>query len=133
MASTFEVNEKAAVNITNEANKLCVEKQVLEDTLVKVTRDLQDLGDRFHEKLVFLQDQVTLKLIQLEKIQKQVENMTEIHNLESERLKELATDCSENFFLCKEKDLRLEIEELERKLDVLVQKTKNSQVYTLFT
>ncbi|MFS7916676.1 putative NT-type C2 domain-containing protein [Helianthus anomalus] len=127
MASTFEVNEKAAVNATNEANKLRVEKQVLEDTLVKVTRDLQDLGDRCHEKLVFLQDQITLKLIQLEKIQKQVENMTEIHNLESERLKELATDCSENFVLCKEKDLQLEIEELERKLDVLVQKTKNSQ------
>ncbi|KAI7744389.1 hypothetical protein M8C21_013842 [Ambrosia artemisiifolia] len=127
MASTFEVNEKAVMNATNEANKLRVEKQVLEDTLAKVKQDLQNLGDRFQEKLVLLHDQITLKSKQLGKIKKQVEHMTEIYNLDSERLKELANDCSENIFLRKEKDLRLEIEELERKLDVLVQKTKSSQ------
>ncbi|KAK1430596.1 hypothetical protein QVD17_13455 [Tagetes erecta] len=127
MASTFEVNEKAAMRATDEANKLRVEKQVLEDTLVKVKHDLQDLGDSFQEKLVFLEEQIAVKSKQLEKIKKQVENVTEIHNLESERLKELATDCSENFFLRKEKDLQFEIKELERNLDVLVQKTKTSQ------
>ncbi|XP_076917672.1 uncharacterized protein LOC143577834 [Bidens hawaiensis] len=127
MASTFEVNGKAAMKATDEANKLRVEKQILEDTLVKVKQDLQVLADRFQEKLVFFQVQLTLKLKQLEKIKKQVENMTESRNLDDERLKELATDCSENFFLQKEKDLQLEIEDFERKLDVLVQKTKNSQ------
>ncbi|KAI3804314.1 hypothetical protein L1987_25762 [Smallanthus sonchifolius] len=127
MATTFEVNEKAAKKAMDEANKLRVEKRVLEDTLVKANQYLQNLGDCFQEKLVFLENKITLKSKQLEKIKKQVENMTEIHNLESERLKELATDCSENFFLHKEKDLQLEIKELERKLDVLVQKTKNSQ------
>ncbi|XP_076930681.1 uncharacterized protein LOC143595583 [Bidens hawaiensis] len=127
MASTFEVNGKAAMKAMDEANKLRVEKQILEDTLLKVKQDLQVLADRFQEKLVFFHNQLTLKLKQLGKIKKQVESMAEIHNLDDERLKELATDCSENFFLQKEKDLQLEIEDFERKLDVLVQKTKNSQ------
>ncbi|KAD4178368.1 hypothetical protein E3N88_26959 [Mikania micrantha] len=125
MASTFEVNEKAAMKAMDDANKLRVEKQAIEDMLVKVKQDLQDLFDRFQEKLVFIEDQITLKSKQLEKIKKQVEHISEIHNLESERLKELATDCSENFFVHKEKDLQLEIKELERKFDVLVQNTKN--------
>ncbi|KAI3828825.1 hypothetical protein L1987_02935 [Smallanthus sonchifolius] len=131
MASTFEVNEKAAMKAMDEANKLRVEKRVLEDTLMKVKKDLQDLGDRFQEKLVFLEVQVTLKSKQLQKIKKKIENVIEIHNLEIERLKELAIDCSENLFLHKEKDLQLEIKDMERKSDILVQKTKKSQVYTL--
>ncbi|KAI3756445.1 hypothetical protein L1987_56265 [Smallanthus sonchifolius] len=127
MASTFEANEKATMKAMDEVNKLRVEKRVLEDTLVKANQYLQNLGVCFQEKLVFLENKIILKSKQLEKIKKQVENMTGIRNLESERLKELATDCSENFFLHKEKDLQLEIKELERKLDVLVQKTKYSQ------
>lgn len=152
MAYAFEVNEKAAVKAMEEANKLRAEKRLLEDSLAKVKKDLQHLGDQFQEKLVFLEDKITLKSKQLENIGKQIGGMSsefvhqkrtskteiqrlnlKIANLESERLKELGTDSSENFFIHKEKELQLEIEEFERKLNVLVQKTENSQVSTLFS
>ncbi|KAK1419113.1 hypothetical protein QVD17_28271 [Tagetes erecta] len=85
MASILEVKDKEAMKAIDEANKLRVEKRVLEDTLMKVKKDLQDL------------------------------------------------DSSENLFLHKEKDLQLEIEKLETKLDMLVQKTKKSQRLCHFT
>lgn len=98
MASILELKDKEAMKATDEANKLPAEKWVLEDTLIKVKKDLQDLGDYFQEKLVFLQEQVTLKSEQLHKIMEKVENTTKIHNLEIERLKEHATESSENLF-----------------------------------
>ncbi|KAM0069897.1 hypothetical protein Hdeb2414_s0001g00006951 [Helianthus debilis subsp. tardiflorus] len=117
MASTFEVNEKATMEAMDEANKIRVEKQVLEDTLMKVKKDLMVLGDCFQEKLVFIEDQVTLKSKQLQKVKEKIENVIEIHNLETRRLKE--------------KDVQLEVEKLGRKSDVRVQKTEKSQVSTL--
>ncbi|KAF5774836.1 putative NT-type C2 domain-containing protein [Helianthus annuus] len=113
MASTFDVNEKATMEAMDEANKIRVEKQVLEDTLMKVKKDIKVLGDCFQEKLVFIEDQVTLKSKQLREIKEKIENVTEIHNLETQRLKE--------------KDVQLEVEKLGRKSDVRLQKTEKSQ------
>ncbi|KAI3691777.1 hypothetical protein L6452_31579 [Arctium lappa] len=137
MASTFEVNEKAATKAMDEANKLRVEKRVLEDMILKMKADFQHLGDRFQEKLLDLSDQISSKSKQLDKIKKQIENMTETKRLnartmpilEGERSKEVDT-YSSDLYLLKEKDLQLEIKEFERKLDVLVQITENSQVVT---
>ncbi|KVH91859.1 EEIG1/EHBP1 N-terminal domain-containing protein [Cynara cardunculus var. scolymus] len=126
MASTFEVNEKAAMKAMDEANILRVEKRVLEDMIVKMKEELQHLGDRFQEKLVDLSDQISLKSKQLEKIKKQIENMaeTERQNRESERLEEVAIDSSD-LYLLKEKDLQYEIKEFERKLDVATAENSN--------
>ncbi|PWA52022.1 EEIG1/EHBP1 N-terminal domain-containing protein [Artemisia annua] len=124
MAYTFEVNENAAVKAVNESKKLSAEKRILEDTLIKVKKDLQLVDDLFQEKLAFLENQLTLKSKQIEMFKKEVERM---HKIESERSKPIATDRFEDFISQKEKDLQLEIEELERKLDVLVLKTENGQ------
>nr|GEW84383.1 hypothetical protein [Tanacetum cinerariifolium] len=124
MAYTFEVNENAAVKAVNKSKKLSAEKRILEDTLITVKKDLQHVDDLFQEKLAFLENRLTLKSKQIEMIKKEVERM---HKIESERSKEIATDRLEDFFSQKEKDLQLEIKELERKLDVLVLKTENGQ------
>ncbi|GKB07213.1 EEIG1/EHBP1 N-terminal domain-containing protein [Tanacetum coccineum] len=125
MAYTIEVNENAAVKAVNKSKKLNAEKRILEDTLIKVKKDLQHFDDLFQEKLAFLENRLTLKSKQIEMINKEVERM---YKIESERSKAIATDRLEDFFSQKEKDLQLEIKELERKLDVLVLKTENGQV-----
>nr|XP_043628980.1 probable DNA double-strand break repair Rad50 ATPase [Erigeron canadensis] len=139
MASTFEVNEKASMKAMEEANKLRVEKQVLENTLEKVKNDLEHLRDCFHKTKVFLENQLALKSEQLGNIRKQIADISgelelqketsraeiqrlnmRIENLESERSMELVSDSSEDLFLHKEKDLQLEIRALDTKLDVLL-------------
>ncbi|XP_076933539.1 uncharacterized protein LOC143599478 [Bidens hawaiensis] len=102
MKSSFEVNEKAAMEAIDEANKLRGEKQVLEGELMKLQKDLQDLGSQLQEKKVIFDDQMAQKSKTLQKIKKKIENV----NLENERLKELAADGSENLFPQKAKSQR---------------------------
>ncbi|XP_071730726.1 uncharacterized protein [Rutidosis leptorrhynchoides] len=143
MAYTFEVNEKSTIKAMEEANKIRAEKTLLEEAFAKVKKCLPNLDDCFQEKLVFLENQIVLKSTQVKTIRDQMEVMNgdfehqkriseskiqrlneRIEYLETERFKELDTDNSENVFLHKEKELQLEIEELEKKLNVLVQKSR---------
>lgn len=131
MGSAFEINKKAAMKVVEEADKLRVEKQVLEDMFLKVKIDLWDFCDYFEEKVVGFLEEMILKLKQLEKMKDQIENMKGIlwvngkmQNLKGERL-------NGNLFLLKKKDLQLEIKEFEKKLDSLVHKTEKSQVFYL--
>ncbi|CAH1453669.1 unnamed protein product [Lactuca virosa] len=78
MASAFEVNEKAAMKAMEEADKLRVEKRVLEDMFVKVKIDLWNFCDCFEEKIIGFLEEMSLKLKQLEKMKDQIENMNGI-------------------------------------------------------
>ncbi|CAH1451430.1 unnamed protein product [Lactuca virosa] len=90
MNSSFEANEKVAMKAMEEANHLRVEKRYLEDMVKKVKQDLDFFRVHHEEKLVDLLKQITLKSKQLEKMEKQMEDLssicrTKIENLEDER------------------------------------------------
>ncbi|KAI3681945.1 hypothetical protein L2E82_50254 [Cichorium intybus] len=127
MDCAFEVNEKAAMKAVMEADKLRLEKRVLEGMIVKLKEDLRDFGDRFEEKVVAFLEDMSRKSKQLEKMKDQIENMKENWRVNG-RMPNLEGEVFDgNLFLHKQKDLQVEIEEFERKLDGLVQKTENLQ------
>nr|XP_043613141.1 myosin-9-like [Erigeron canadensis] len=109
MNSSFEANEKVTIKAMDEANQLRVEKRYLEEMLKKAKQDLDSINVYYEEKLADLLSQLTQKSEQLEKMEKQIEDITrtlelrktsyrdeldrlksEIQNLEGER-KDLET------------------------------------------
>ncbi|KAI3687525.1 hypothetical protein L1987_81222 [Smallanthus sonchifolius] len=87
MNSSFEANEKVAMKAMDEANQLRVEKRHLEEMVKKVKQDLDSLIVHYEEKLVDLLSQVSQKSKELEKMEKQVEDISSYRG-EIERLKE---------------------------------------------
>ncbi|KAK9079666.1 hypothetical protein SSX86_001339 [Deinandra increscens subsp. villosa] len=87
MNSSFEANEKVAMKAMDEANQLRVEKRSLEELVKKVKQELDFLNASYEEKLVDLLSQISLKSKELERMEKQVEDISSYRG-EIERLKE---------------------------------------------
>lgn len=86
MNSSFEANEKVAIKAMDEANQLRVEKRYLEEMLKKVKQDLDDFNIHYEEKMVDLLSQITQKSKHLEKMEKQLDDISS-YRAEIEMLK----------------------------------------------
>ncbi|KAK1436216.1 hypothetical protein QVD17_01994 [Tagetes erecta] len=87
MSSSFEAHEKVAVKAMDEANQLRVEKRHLEEMVKKVKQDLDFLNVSYEEKLVDILGQISQKSVDLEKMEKQVDDISTSYRGKIERLK----------------------------------------------
>ncbi|KAJ4832028.1 hypothetical protein Tsubulata_010276 [Turnera subulata] len=145
MASTFDANEKVAMNALAEASELRLQKSQLEEMLRKANEELQLVKDGYEAKLCDLSHQLNLKMDQIEQMlvsiddkskqleqqKKLEEELREKFSLEISRLKaELDRLRTDNNLLSEQaeqkENVRLELEQMKTSLkhtEALVQKT----------
>lgn len=108
MTSTFEANEKLAVQALAEAKELRLHKNHLEQLLERANGDLELVKDRYEEKLLELSNQIDLQQTQREELLLSLEEKSK----ELENLKK-SEEAKESTFSNEIIVLRAEIERLE--------------------
>ncbi|XXG85223.1 hypothetical protein AAC387_Pa11g0340 [Persea americana] len=108
MSSTFEANEKLAMQALTEARELRLQKSHLEELLERASVDLELVKDRYEERLLELSNQIDLQQKQTEQLLQGLEDKS--RELQSQKK---SAEAKENAFSEEIVVLRNEMERLE--------------------